>query len=130
MYLQNHRLYLNIHRNSFTFPTSVDGGYSSWSAWGRCSVTCGGGSQGRARSCSNPAPQYGGKACGGSASQTQSCNTHNCPSMYTFYLNIVICRYVHYVLSIRSGYGDNCIMQLCDRIKETINVRSVIFYLT
>ena len=62
-------------------PTiSVDGKYGSWSAWGSCTLTCASGTQQRSRSCSNPAPKYGGKSCSGTASQSQNCNTHNCPS--------------------------------------------------
>ncbi|XP_061184989.1 SCO-spondin-like [Saccostrea echinata] len=57
----------------------IDGGFTDWSAWDTCSVTCGGGSQGRLRSCTNPAPQYGGAQCVGDVSQDQDCNTHNCP---------------------------------------------------
>ncbi|XP_071130861.1 uncharacterized protein [Mytilus edulis] len=57
----------------------INGGYTSWTSWATCSVTCGGGTQGRTRSCTNPAPQYNGLSCSGSASDSQSCNTHNCP---------------------------------------------------
>ena len=76
---------------------SVDGGYTSWSAWDTCSVTCGGGKQSSKRSCTNPAPQYGGANCAGAKTKSQDCNTHFCPSKcfllvscsYTlvFYLN-------------------------------------------
>jgi hypothetical protein len=49
----------------------IDGG---WSDWGACSVDCttdgSGGTQ--TRSCTNPAPQYGGADCVGDS--TQSCN--------------------------------------------------------
>ena len=61
--------------------SSVDGGFSDWSAWVTCSVTCGGGRQGRDRTCTNPAPQYGGSACVGNFTSEQDCNTHECPSM-------------------------------------------------
>ncbi|KAJ8310623.1 hypothetical protein KUTeg_012488 [Tegillarca granosa] len=57
----------------------VDGGWTSWGSWGTCSKSCGGGSQSRSRSCTNPAPQYGGANCAGSSSSSQACNTHNCP---------------------------------------------------
>ncbi|XP_046575468.1 hemicentin-1-like isoform X3 [Haliotis rubra] len=58
-------------------------GYGSWSAYSTCTKTCGGGtmSRFRTRSCTNPSPAYLGARCSGSerATQTTSCNTHNCP---------------------------------------------------
>ncbi|KAK3083453.1 hypothetical protein FSP39_022988 [Pinctada imbricata] len=66
-------------QNCNTHHCPIDGGWGNWGAWATCSLTCGGGSQSRTRSCSNPAPQYGGASCGGSSRSTQSCNTHNCP---------------------------------------------------
>lgn len=62
----------------------VNGGWNNWAAWGTCTVTCGGGSQSRDRSCTNPAPAYGGLQCSGSTTSTQACNTHNCPSKIVF----------------------------------------------
>ena len=56
----------------------INGGWSAWSGFGTCSVTCGGGTQSRTRTCSNPSPAYGGLACSGSTSESQSCNTHSC----------------------------------------------------
>ena len=52
-------------------PPPIDGG---WSAWGSCSVTCGGGTQ--TRTCDNPAPANGGSNCSGASSQ--ACNTGAC----------------------------------------------------
>ncbi|CAH3133335.1 unnamed protein product, partial [Pocillopora meandrina] len=57
----------------------VDGGWSSWGSWKRCSLTCGGGSQSRERSCTNPPPRWGGRRCHGLSSISQSCNTNHCP---------------------------------------------------
>eukprot|EP00105_Crassostrea_gigas_P023961 XP_011444035.1 PREDICTED: SCO-spondin isoform X3 [Crassostrea gigas] len=62
-----------------THNCPIDGNWASWGSYSACSVTCGGGTQGRNRTCSNPVPQYGGKVCSGSSSSSQSCNTHNCP---------------------------------------------------
>lgn len=58
---------------------TVDGGYSDWADWTQCTQTCGGGSQERERTCTKPAPQFGGKPCSGVADEIQDCNTHNCP---------------------------------------------------
>ncbi|XP_052254086.1 coadhesin-like [Dreissena polymorpha] len=54
----------------------INGGYTSWSAWGMCSVTCEDGTKIRSRSCTNPAPQHNGANCNslGAASETSSCN--------------------------------------------------------
>ena len=64
---------------------TVDGGFSNWGSWGTCTVTCGGGTQVRTRSCSNPAPQYGGALCAGATSQSQGCNTQVCISKSSIY---------------------------------------------
>ncbi len=59
-------------------PTPVNGGWSNWSDWGACSQSCGGGSQSRARTCTNPAPANGGTQCSGSPSESQACNPQAC----------------------------------------------------
>ncbi|CAL4112653.1 unnamed protein product, partial [Meganyctiphanes norvegica] len=56
----------------------VNGGWSSWSAWGACTATCGGGQQRRFRTCNNPVPSPDGRACTGSDSDTETCNTDDC----------------------------------------------------
>nr|XP_022344318.1 SCO-spondin-like isoform X5 [Crassostrea virginica] len=62
-----------------THNCPIDGNWASWGSYGACTVTCGGGSQSRSRTCSNPAPQYGGASCSGSTTSSQRCNTHYCP---------------------------------------------------
>ncbi|XP_048579839.1 uncharacterized protein LOC5504566 isoform X2 [Nematostella vectensis] len=52
---------------------AVDGQYTPWSSWGPCTKTCGGGSQARTRSCSNPPPSFGGRQCTGPRIETQLC---------------------------------------------------------
>ncbi|XP_066015734.1 uncharacterized protein [Pocillopora verrucosa] len=59
--------------------SAVHGGWSSWGSWDRCSLTCGGGSHSRVRSCTNPPPQWGGNQCQGHSGMSQSCNTNHCP---------------------------------------------------
>ena len=63
----------------FMFSYLVDGGFTKWSDFGKCSKSCGGGSQESTRSCTKPKPLYGGDACEGPVSRTRACNTHACP---------------------------------------------------
>jgi len=59
----------------------VNGGWGPYGPYGSCSKTCGGGYQKRYRKCNKPKPQYGGRPCSGSNSQTGMCNTIYCASM-------------------------------------------------
>lgn len=63
----------NVH------PCPIDGNWTSWSSWGSCSLTCGGGIQYRNRSCSEPEPKYGGENCTGNINESSVCNSHECP---------------------------------------------------
>ena len=57
----------------------VDGGWSQWSRWGYCSQSCGSGLRSRSRTCSDPAPQYGGQDCVGAKLETKECYLKVCP---------------------------------------------------
>ncbi|CAN7994178.1 unnamed protein product, partial [Ixodes hexagonus] len=57
----------------------VHGGWSPWSAWSQCTVSCGGGIRTRSRRCNSPKPALGGKACQGNDVQTDFCNSDTCP---------------------------------------------------
>merc|ERR1711894_14176 len=59
----------------------VNGRWSSWSSYGRCSVTCGSGVKYRTRSCSNPPPKNRGLKCLGASSQSTSCGTSPCEAV-------------------------------------------------
>ncbi|XP_067827096.1 A disintegrin and metalloproteinase with thrombospondin motifs 8-like [Heptranchias perlo] len=63
-----------------SIKTVVQGSWGSWSPWGECSRTCGGGVQFSFRECSDPVPQNGGKYCEGQRTRYQSCNTQDCPN--------------------------------------------------
>ncbi|VDI14662.1 Hypothetical predicted protein, partial [Mytilus galloprovincialis] len=57
----------------------VNGGWSQYGDWTRCTKTCGKGTQTRSRTCTNPAPSAGGSACKGSSVQSKNCNENLCP---------------------------------------------------
>uniref|UniRef100_A0AAQ6AQU4 Uncharacterized protein n=1 Tax=Amphiprion ocellaris TaxID=80972 RepID=A0AAQ6AQU4_AMPOC len=56
-----------------------NGNWGPWSSWGSCSKTCNGGQMRRYRTCDNPRPANGGRACAGADTQIQRCSTVNCP---------------------------------------------------
>ena len=75
-------------RNKFSFKLkniiffnglAIDGKYTEWKE-SECSATCGGGVITKTRTCTNPAPQHGGKDCSelGPAEMTLSCNEESC----------------------------------------------------
>ncbi|KAM6165457.1 hemicentin-1 [Erethizon dorsatum] len=60
-------------------PCPTHGNWSPWSGWGTCSRTCNGGQMRRYRTCDNPRPSNGGRACAGPDTQVQRCSTDMCP---------------------------------------------------
>ena len=64
--------------NSHVCPP-IHGGFTAWSAYTPCSVTCGKGTMTRTRSCTNPPPSNGGKPCEGSVSERAECDKGACP---------------------------------------------------
>ncbi|XP_026178915.1 hemicentin-1 [Mastacembelus armatus] len=60
-------------------PCPISGNWGPWSSWGSCSKTCNGGQMRRYRTCDNPRPANGGRACAGADAQIQRCGTANCP---------------------------------------------------
>lgn len=59
-------------------PCPVHGGWSTWSQWGSCSVTCDVGMQRRDRSCSNPYPSLSGDHCFGDSRDDRICLAGAC----------------------------------------------------
>uniref|UniRef100_A0A5F9CRB2 ADAM metallopeptidase with thrombospondin type 1 motif 9 n=1 Tax=Oryctolagus cuniculus TaxID=9986 RepID=A0A5F9CRB2_RABIT len=57
----------------------TDGSWGSWSHFGTCSRTCGGGIKTAIRECNRPEPKNGGKYCVGRRMKFKSCNTEPCP---------------------------------------------------
>ncbi|XP_047443825.1 hemicentin-1 isoform X2 [Mugil cephalus] len=60
-------------------PCPINGNWGPWSSWGSCSRTCNGGQMRRYRTCDNPRPANGGRACAGSDTHMQRCSTASCP---------------------------------------------------
>lgn len=52
----------------------VNGEWSNWSSWSACTGRCGVGVQSRTRTCTEPAPSYGGHLCRGSAKESRTCS--------------------------------------------------------
>ncbi|XP_071953956.1 SCO-spondin-like isoform X2 [Antedon mediterranea] len=61
------------------FYCSVHGGYSEWSEWSLCPVSCDGGPSHRIRVCNSPSPKHGGDPCEGPSTESTMCNTMECP---------------------------------------------------
>jgi len=57
----------------------IDGGWTQWSMWSPCTVTCGGGRTYRGRNCTKPSPQFGGDRCPGAPIGAKQCGTIECP---------------------------------------------------
>ncbi|XP_017177065.1 SCO-spondin isoform X4 [Mus musculus] len=57
---------------------AVPRGWTLWSSWSYCSVSCGGGSQVRTRSCTVSAPPHGSLSCEGPDTQTRHCGQQLC----------------------------------------------------
>ncbi|XP_073258790.1 uncharacterized protein [Porites lutea] len=56
----------------------VDGGFSKWTPFSACSVTCGSGVKVRTRTCTNPPRQWKGKDCVGIRQESMACNEGPC----------------------------------------------------
>ncbi|KAK4320514.1 hypothetical protein Pmani_008631 [Petrolisthes manimaculis] len=66
------------HCPSYT-ALPVDGGWSEWGEWSRCSASCGSGIRRRRRTCSRPSPRNGGADCTGCEEDTERCGDWPCP---------------------------------------------------
>ena len=88
------------------FYVVVDGRWSNWGGWTSCSKSCGTGFKERFRSCTRPAPKFGGKPCTGEVRETHECNNHPCPGKtrrYNFHLRTqTICTLCYRWISLKS----------------------------
>ena len=65
----------------FLVPPAIDGEWTDWSNWSPCSP-CGHSVKTRTRTCTDPAPAFGGSQCTGPSSMTQLCPTNNCKGKF------------------------------------------------
>ena len=108
--------------------TIVDGKWTVWRGWSVCTRTCGGGVQGRSRSCTNPPPAFGGAQCTGVNEQTRSCNEEPCPgnemtiqSIFNNFENVyVLLHWLHGVFLFSKPY---CLQNLFN-----IAINLLVFY--
>lgn len=68
----------NKDNTDILYLLSVNGGWSTWSQWSKCSAKCDSGVQIRERFCNSPSPLHGGSKCQGPHIQTRDCNSHPC----------------------------------------------------
>ncbi|CAG5121861.1 unnamed protein product, partial [Candidula unifasciata] len=54
-------------------PCQENGMWAAWGGWSQCSLPCGLGMTFRDRTCTDPAPVYGGEPCEGQGSEVQTC---------------------------------------------------------
>ncbi|XP_031556840.1 uncharacterized protein LOC116293538 isoform X2 [Actinia tenebrosa] len=59
----------------------MQGNYTEWSAWSKCSKPCGEGERFRTRNCTNPPPAWGGLDCRfeGNDREQENCKIRDCP---------------------------------------------------
>jgi len=72
---------MNYYKFSIYYAISVDGGLSAWSAFSKCSRSCGAGHTHRTRACTNPSPAHGGKNCKAVLKETKTCKIKECPGL-------------------------------------------------
>ena len=65
----------------------VNGGWSNWGPYSRCSRTCGGGQKTRRRTCNKPPASHGGLPCPGAATQATRCNINPCRKLQYIYID-------------------------------------------
>ncbi|XP_055635973.1 hemicentin-1-like isoform X2 [Toxorhynchites rutilus septentrionalis] len=56
----------------------VNGGWSDWGSWSKCSKSCGVGVRHRKRSCNKPEPKNGGQYCEGENIEIEKCTKKTC----------------------------------------------------
>ena len=117
---------LVIYKNYFHL---VDGGWTEFSDWSDCTATCGGGTEIRTRTCSNPTPANGGAECTGSDVETQTCGDVVCPGKYLECIVMVIIKPI-LCRNCENGYPERSAFKsgshICARFKFCAYANSIL----
>ncbi|WAR07511.1 HMCN1-like protein [Mya arenaria] len=108
--VQFHSTATDTCHSAFMIYNSVNGGFSAWTPWIKCSDTCGDGTRSRYRLCNNPPPQYGGTECNGDLSSFDACSIQKiCPinGIFSNWSTWTTC-------SVSCGNGTRVRERLCD----------------
>ena len=70
---------IRLRYQTSTMLFLVHGGWSDWTLWSSCSVTCDIGNKTRTRTCDNPAMANGGVDCDDPLTEDRQCNVQLCP---------------------------------------------------
>ena len=112
----------------------MDGGYSDWGEWSKCSKTCRVGFKDRVRSCNNPKPSGGGKSRDhlGPSAEGDICNQNKCPvgQYYLIYRLSAAAFIIFFVILVRRLFwGDvELIQRRCLFRKKILNAAGFITF--
>ncbi|WAR07555.1 HMCN1-like protein [Mya arenaria] len=108
--VQFHSTATDTCHSAFMIYNSVNGGFSAWTPWIKCSDTCGDGTRSRYRLCNNPPPQYGGAECNGDLSSFDACSIQKICPINGFFSNWSTWT----TCSVSCGNGTRVRERLCD----------------
>ncbi|KAL4222772.1 hypothetical protein ACF0H5_018812 [Mactra antiquata] len=92
----------------------VHGGWTKWSSWGACSVSCDVGIQSRDRACANPYPSSDGDFCNGDSRDDRICSVQACADgNWSMWSDWSVC-------SITCGNGLKSRHRQCDNPKPSL----------
>ena len=88
------------------FLSTVNGNYTQWTMWTACDKSCGNGTRTRSRTCSNPAPAFGGKTCLdqglGDDTEDEECFLVHCQGNTSFHI------FLRKEQCLRTNVKENC----------------------
>ena len=98
------QIYISLTIKLFYFIKLVDGGFTIWSNWSECSMSCGGEKKNLHRNCTNPSSSEHGLNCNGNTSEQRKCNENPCPSKINYLLTTISAKSKSQAWSMTWGY--------------------------